>query len=209
MEFQHKLINSASKSVLYAAVIARSKEEALQLETKLTNLPTVMSVDSMAKFLVGDQRRKMELVEKVKQEVANIRFPPVDPEPVQVDELSRTLWYLQGYLGLALEEVARNNKPDLLKSLAGLRQSIEKFRHIMLNADRREAAARLGAYQRALFEDLRETFHAIRTQDNSSPLTEEAFRRTCVLALLARTACIFSRSIPKRTSGSARPRKDL
>ena len=173
VEFQHKLINSASKSVLYAAVIARSKEEAIQLETKLTNLPTVMSVDSMAKFLVGDQRRKMELVEKVKQEVANIRFPPVDPEPVQVDELSRTLWYLQGYLGLALEEVARNNKPDLLKSLAGLRQSIEKFRHIMLNADRREAAARLGAYQRALFEDLRETFHAIRNQDNSSPLTEE------------------------------------
>jgi predicted RND superfamily exporter protein len=43
----------------------------------------------------------------------------------------------------------------------------------MLNADRKQASARLGAYQRALFGDLRETFHAIRTQDNSSPLTEE------------------------------------
>jgi uncharacterized protein len=173
VEFQHKLINSASKSVLYAAVIARSKEEALQLESKLTNLPTVMSVDSMAKFLIGDQRRKMELVGRIKEEVASIRFPQVDPEPVAVDELSRTLWSLHGYLGLALEEVARANKPDLLKSLAGLRNSIEKFRHIMLNADRKQAANRLAAYQRALFEDLRETFHAIRTQDNASPLTEE------------------------------------
>ena len=173
VEFQHKLINSASKSVLYAAVIARSKEEALQLESELTNLPTVMSVDSMAKFLVGDQRPKMERVEKIKEEVAGIRFPPVDPEPVAVDELSRTLWYLHGYLGLALEEVARENKPELLKSLSGLRSSIQRFRHTMLNADRRQAATRLGAYQRALFEDLRETFHSIRTQDNSSPLTEK------------------------------------
>jgi uncharacterized protein len=34
-------------------------------------------------------------------------------------------------------------------------------------------AEKLGAYQRALFEDLRETFHTLRTQDNRSPLTEE------------------------------------
>lgn len=173
VEFQHKLINSASKSVLYGAVVAQSKEDALRLESKLTNLPAVKSVDSMAKFLVGDQRPRMELVGRIKEEVEGIRFPPVDTEPVLVDELSRTLWYLHGYLGLALEEVARNNKPDLLKSLGDLRHSIEKFRHMMLNADRKQASARLGAYQRALFEDLRDTFHAIRTQDNSSPLTEE------------------------------------
>jgi uncharacterized protein len=173
VEYQHKLMNSASKSVLYGAVVAKSKEEALQLESQLTNLPTVKTVDSMAKFLVGDQRRKMDLVGEIKEEVANVRFPPVDTEPVTVDELSRTLWYLHGYLGLALEEVARNNKPELQKSLEDLRKSIERFRHQMLNADRRQAAMRLGAYQRALFEDLRETFRIIRTQDNSSPLTEE------------------------------------
>ncbi len=173
VEFQEKLINSASKSVLYAAVVAKSKEEALELESKLTNLPTVMSVDGMAKFLVGDQARKMQLVGEIKQEVATIEFAPVDEEPVNVDELSRTLWSLHGYLGLASEVVARNNKPELLKSLTDLRDSIQKFRHTMLNADRRQASLRLGAYQRALFEDLRETFHAIRTQDNSSPLTEE------------------------------------
>ena len=172
VEFQHKLINSASKSVLYGAVVAQSKEEALRLESKLTNLPAVKSVDSMAKFLVGDQRPRMELVGRIKDEVGGIQFPPVDPEPVMVDELSRTLWYLHGYLGLAVEEVARNNKPDLLKSLGDLRHSIEKFRRVMLNTDRKQASVRLGAYQRALFEDLRDTFHAIRTQDNSSPLTE-------------------------------------
>jgi predicted RND superfamily exporter protein len=44
----------------------------------------------------------------------------------------------------------------------------------MLGGDPRQVAQKLGAYQRALFQDLRETFRAIRTQDNSSPLTEES-----------------------------------
>ena len=43
----------------------------------------------------------------------------------------------------------------------------------MLTGERRLVAQKLGAYQRALFNDLQETFQAIRTQDDSSPLTEE------------------------------------
>jgi hopanoid biosynthesis associated RND transporter like protein HpnN len=174
VEFEHKLINSSSKSVLFAAVIAPSKEEALALETKLTNLPTVATVDSMAKFLVGDQRRKMQLIGEIKEEVSTIRFAPVDPDPVNVDDLSRTLWSLHGYLGLALEEVEKQNQADLQQHLSSLRAAIERFRRDMLSGERRQVAAKLGAYQRALFDDLRETFQAIRTQDNSSPLTEES-----------------------------------
>lgn len=197
VEFQYKLINSASKSVLYGAVIATNKEEALRLESALTNLPTVQSVDSMARFLVGDQRPKMQLVEEVKKEVGGIHFPPVDLEPVMVDELSRTLWYLQGYLGLAVEEVAKNNKPDLQKSLGDLRGSIEKFRHAMLNADRKLASVRLGAYQRALFGDLRETFHAIGTQDNSSPLTEAGLPRNLRARFIGKNGLHLLQVYPK------------
>lgn len=173
VEFEHKLIDSASKSVLYAAVVARSKEEALQLETALTNLPTVASVDTMAKYLVGDQTRKLQRIAEIKKEVAPIDFAPPDPEPVNVPELSRTLWSLYGYLGLAIQEVQKENQPDLEKSLRSLQNSISDFRHEMLTGDRRQVAQKLGAYQRALFQDLQETFRAIRTQDDSSALTEE------------------------------------
>lgn len=172
VEFEHKLINSASKSVLYAAVVARSREEAIQLEHALTNLPSVASVDSMAKFVTGDQTRKMGLIGEIKEEVGRIRFAPVDPDPVNVDELSRTLWSLHGYLGLALEEVEKSNNEPLENELSALRRAIQKFRHEMLTGDRRQVGEKLGAYQRALFDDLRQTFRALRTQDNSSPLTE-------------------------------------
>jgi uncharacterized protein len=172
VEYEHKLIQSASKSVLYAAVIATNKEHALQLESKLTNLPSVATVDSMAKYLVGDQSRKIAKVGEIKRDVAKIRFAPVDLDPVNVDDLSRTLWALHGYLGLALDEVVKADQTEIEKNLRDLRAAIESLRHNMLSGDRREVAERLGAYQRALFEDLRETFRAIRTQDDSSPLTE-------------------------------------
>ncbi|MGZ8899469.1 MAG: MMPL family transporter, partial [Limisphaerales bacterium] len=107
VEYEHKLIQSASKSVLFAAVVATSKEEALLLEAKLTNLPSVATVDSMAKYLVGDQSAKIAKVGEIKKEVEGIRFAVLDPDPVNVDDLSRTLWALHGYLGLALEEVVK------------------------------------------------------------------------------------------------------
>jgi hopanoid biosynthesis associated RND transporter like protein HpnN len=173
VEYEHKLINSASKSVLFGAVVAKSKEEAIALEARLTNLPSVATVDSMAKYLVGDQGRKLQKVAEIKREVADIRFASVDPEPVKVDDLSRTLWALHGYLGLAIEEVVKEGATELEKTLRALRDAIQNLRHAMLTGERRLVAQKLGAYQRALFEDLQETFHAIRTQDDSSPLTEE------------------------------------
>jgi uncharacterized protein len=172
--FEQKLINSASKSVLYAAVVARSKEEALVLEQRLTNLATVASIDSMAKYLVADQSKKLETISAIKNEIADIHFASVDPGMVEVPELSRTLWSLHGYLGLAIEEVEKQNQPALEKNLRSLRQAIEDLRHAMLTGDQRQVAKKLGAYQRGLLQDLQETFRAIRTQDNSSPLTEES-----------------------------------
>src|SRR5439155_232793 len=57
--FEQKLIDSAEKSVLYCAVIATSLTEALELEAKVTRLPAVGSVDSMARYLSEDQPRKL------------------------------------------------------------------------------------------------------------------------------------------------------
>ena len=198
VEYEHKLIESASKSVLYAAVVASSKEEALLLEAKLTNLPSVATVDSMAKFLVGDQTAKIAKVEEIKKEVERIRFAPVDPDPVNVDDLSRTLWALHGYLGLALEEVAKLDQEALKKNMSTLREAIEEFRRNMLSGDRRQVAERLGAYQRALFEDLRETFRAIRTQDNSSPLTAETLPPNLRSRFIGKNGLHLLQVYPKR-----------
>jgi len=69
--------------------------------------------------------------------------------------------------------VAKEGATEVEKNLRSLRDAIQNLRHAMLTGERRIVAQKLGSYQRALFGDLQETFHAIRTQDNSSPLSEE------------------------------------
>src|SRR5262249_22717992 len=156
-----KLIQSASKSVLYAAVIADSLPQAIALERQITNLTTVASVESMAPFLAENQTEKLRLVREIKNEVASIRFPEPDPEPVNLLELTRTLWSLQGYLGLASEEVQKENQPQLYGQLRSLRQSIVTLREQLAYSDAKLAAVKLAAFQRALFDDFGDTFQTI------------------------------------------------
>src|SRR6266567_3477648 len=113
VETEQKLIDSASKSVLYAAVIATNLEHAVALESRITNLTAVSSVESMTKFLAEDQTRKLGLVNDIKCDLAPIHFDPPDPRPVAIPELSGTLYSTYGYLGAAYHDVT--NDPPALK----------------------------------------------------------------------------------------------
>ncbi len=74
VEFEKKLLTSADKSVLFAAVIATNLPQALMLEQQITNLPAVASVDSITRFLTEDQSLKLALVKDIKRELASICF---------------------------------------------------------------------------------------------------------------------------------------
>lgn len=169
--FERKLIASSEKSVLFAAVIADTPQEAVALEAMLTNLPVVADVKSMSQFLTEDQSRKLGLIGQIKAEVAAIQFPEIDVAAVNVAELSRTLWSFQGYLGLAAG--AAKEEPAIQQQLLSLRDRIVQLRKRMLSAQPATAADKLAAYQRALFKDIQETFQAIRDQDNSQALRAE------------------------------------
>src|SRR5438477_10524891 len=91
--FEKKLIDSTPKSVLFAAVIATNLPTAVQWEVQLTNLPAVTSVESITRFLTEDQTRKLEIVGEIKRELASIEFQQPDSRPVNIPELSRTLYY--------------------------------------------------------------------------------------------------------------------
>lgn len=174
VEYEKKLINSTPKSVLFAAVIAKDLNEAIELERKLTNLPSVASIESMAGFLADNQTKKLELVGKIKHELADIDFIPPDTSPVDIWELSRVLWSFRGYLGLALEEIDPKEK-DIITKIQSLRDAIQEFRKAMLGGDQQKAGIKLAEYQQAFFNDLKNTFDNLKNQDNSAPLSPEDF----------------------------------
>jgi len=170
--FEQKLIKSAEKSVLYCAMVANSLEEAAALEAKVTNLPVVGSVDSMTRFLIEDQTRKLALVSEIKQEVEPINFAAIDDSPVNIDDLDQTLFSLQGYLGWAAEEVEKEGEAELCQQLKSLRHAIDPLRKRMKEAPQ-QAALKLAAFQRALLRDIEQTFTAIKEQDDRERLRAE------------------------------------
>jgi len=173
VEFEEKLIQSASKSVLFAAVIATNLQQAVAMEEQITNLPSVASVDSITRLgLAENQARKMALVGEIKQQIAPLRFEEPDPKPVNIPALSATLYSLYGYLGAATNSVFKED-PTLGKQMVSLQDAIGDFRKEMMRGSVSRVATnslKLAEFQQSLLKDLRDTFDALRNQDNRDPL---------------------------------------
>ena len=173
VEYEKDLINSTPKSVLFGAVVATNLEQAVSLERQLTNLPAVSSIDSITGFLSEDQTRKLATIAGIKEELSSVCFEAPDPNPVDLQELSGTLYSLRGYLHAALESVPQD-EPALRKELRSVADAILALRKEMLRGDARRQAAnsrKLAEFQRSLFDDVHDTFQALRTQDNRAPLS--------------------------------------
>jgi len=184
--FEKKLIESAGRSLLYGVVIADSLAEAQRLQRQLEELPAVASVESLVPLLVAEPGQKPDLIRQIRDLAAGFQPAALDPAPVALAELSRTLWGLSGYLGLALEGLEGESSP-MREPLARLRSVVVDLRKALLDealGPEPYRAAKLGAYQRAFFEDLRATFQALQEQDPTSPLAlddlPEAFRERFV-----------------------------
>lgn len=173
VEFEKKLIHATSatpRSVLFGAVVADSLVEAVALEEKLKTLPVVAGVDSISLVLKEDQSSKLALIGEIKNELADLSFPQPDVRPVNVPELSLSLYSLGGYLGAALAAVPEG-EATLIVQLQSLREAVESLRKDMLQLP--GSATKLAAFQRALFSDVRATFEALRNQDNRERLRLE------------------------------------
>src|SRR5262249_22264886 len=93
-------------------------------------------------------------------------------QPVNIPELSSTLYSFYGYLGATLDSIG-NTEPDLHKVVVSLRSAVESLRKKMLDGSPVQVqtnALKLAAFQAALFDDLRETFQTLQHQDDSSPM---------------------------------------
>ncbi len=167
--------SSQGRSVLFAAMVADSVEEAARLAEQVKKLPTVADVDSVATYLVENPTNKLKLIREIKASLQSLHFPEPDPKAANLDELSSTLYSTGGYLGLAREAVQAED-PAMADQFKSLRTAMERLRQEMLrgSADAVQAkAVKLGAFQQALFNDLRETFEALRNQDDSGRLRIE------------------------------------
>lgn len=175
--YEELLIHSADKSLLFGAVVATNLDDAISLERRLSKLPTVADVepppDVLENFIRANQIKKQPLVSAIKDEVAPLTFSPPDTAPVDVNELSATLYSLNGYCGDALQAIGTND-PALSAQFVRLRNAIGNFRTTMLSGGQAEMdahAQKLAEFQQAFFNDIRNSFNSVKNQNTTAPLT--------------------------------------
>jgi uncharacterized protein len=195
--FEKKLIDSASKSVLFGAVVANSLEQATALESRLTNLSSVATVVSMAQYLQGDQSTKLAEIGAIKKEIASIQFADPDPNPLSISELNQTLQYTQGWLGLYAVATEREGEAAIAQQLRSLQRAIRDFRQGLNSDDPAVVVPRLTAYQTALFEDIQETFETLKNQDNSSGLRAQDLPQALRNRFIGKTGKYLLQVYPK------------
>jgi hypothetical protein len=168
---EKKLIESGSQSLLYCVVIAESLPQAAELEEKIKRLPSVANVVSMSKYLTEDQSEKLRLIRAIKHDLDAIVIPGLDVSPVELSTLGRTLFSLQGYLGLAVEQIRSGRSESRLEpELSSLRDAVRQLRTVIASGGE-ETLARLTAFQQSLFGDLKEAVGVILQQDDREGLS--------------------------------------
>jgi hypothetical protein len=169
--YQDKLIQSSTRSVLYGAVVADTREQALRLQEQLTNLTSVASVDSIVPMITDDTRPKVALIREIKSLLSKIEFAPADRSAANLKELNLTLFALHGYLTTGVALTAQE-EPEIHQSLLNLQRDVRELLKEIRRGPPAEVAARLASYQRALLDDVRETFGLLRRQDTQDSLSE-------------------------------------
>jgi hopanoid biosynthesis associated RND transporter like protein HpnN len=177
--FQQKLIHSADISILSGAIVATNLQNALLLEKEIQKLPTVADIeppeDLLEDFLPVNQNQKLDLIQGIKAEVAPLHFSPPDTRPVDINNLSVTLYSLGGYCGMAVSQIGTND-PVLAAQFVSLQRVIEVFRREMLTGDDATLAVhatKLSVFQQAFYNSIRDTFASLQNQNLDSPLRPE------------------------------------
>ena len=171
--FEHKLINTASNSVLFGAVVATNLQQAAQLEQKLTNLTTVANVRSMSQFLAEDATPKLALIRQVKADAGAVQFAKLDLQPANVPELLQVLFSFQGFVGAAENVVKTEGDAKLAGQFKSLKEAVQAWRNVLVAAPPAQAAAQTAQYQQALLDDLQDTFTTLASQEASALRAED------------------------------------
>lgn len=180
VNWEGRLIQSASKSVLYAAVMTDDLQSSRELEEKIKALDCVAKIDSMTSVLsdpnypvTKDTQEKLDLAREIQIALSGLSFSIPSQEPISISELSRTLWSFQGYLGSAAERTSSSQVEMryLSQTLAKLKRTVIDLRKQLFEKRLGASSAdRVMAFQNRFLNEIRETFEALKRQDLSAPM---------------------------------------
>jgi hopanoid biosynthesis associated RND transporter like protein HpnN len=171
VNYEHKLIHSGEKSILFGAIIANSLEEASEIETKVIQLPSVASVDSMAGYIASNNQEKLALIESIRSTADSIQLPTPNEASLDIRTFHQSLTFLASYAKLAIQSIESSGKGESFSpELSSLHEAILKLQKDIQTLDRNFVQTRLTQFQSNLFHELNGMVGSIANQDTRAAI---------------------------------------
>jgi len=163
--WEKELIARATNSVLYGAVIADNIEHAQKLTKILkTGTTSISEVVSMAPFLGKQNPKKQEMIQAVKDQLADMQISDRDITPVDISALQDQLSVLKGYIHLAEREALKGDSKIATELHALWVDCATTLNLIAKNPLR--ARDQISLFQNAMKRDILETLRVLQTQNS-------------------------------------------
>ena len=199
-----RLLNADAESAVFAAVVCDDLAQTRVLQNRLSALPTVAAVHSIAELIPEDQEAKVPLIHEIRQLVGEITF---SVPPFQTNDADAVLTSL-GSLRLRASKMARDaaerGDKAAQKVLAPLAESAKDARARLQTVEPDKLTQRLGAYERRFYDDLQSQL-ALLAEQAERPMTVSDVTPNLRRMLVGKTGKFLVRVFPKENIWEREP----
>jgi len=154
VETELRLLKADVESTLFAAVVCDSLKQTRDLQERLSKLPSVAAVHSIAELIPEQQEQKAEIIRAIQRELGSVQFeiPPYDPADSEL--VLRSLSSLRLHASQLLRKATDRGDTASEAALKPLAEAAAQTRAKLQTLDPSDLQQRLARYEQRFYGDL-------------------------------------------------------
>jgi len=205
VETELRLLHADVESTLFAAVVCDNLQQTRELQDRLSKLPSVASVHSVAELIPDQQEQKSAIIRNIQQKLGTVRFeiPPSDPADAELDV--RALASLRLRASQMIRTASGQGDAAAEAALKPLVEAAQKTRETLQKLDSSDLQQRLAKYEQRFYADLQAQLQLMSDQIVDRPMTVSDVPSELRQIMVGRTGKFLIRVFPKEDIWERKP----
>ena len=205
VETELRLLRADIESTLFAAVVCDNLQQTRDLQDRLSKLPSVASVHSIAELIPEQQEQKAAIIRSIQQELGSVQFeiPPADPADAELD--LRSLHSLSLRASRLLRTATEQGDSAAVALLKPLVDATQQTRAALQALEPGDLQQRLAKYEQRFYGDLQAQLQLMSDQVVDRPMNISDVPSEVRQMLVGRTGKLLVRVFPKENIWEREP----